>query len=71
MLESAHKFRRVTRLAVVAAASAFVAACDPAPTAPPPAPPPRSLTPSTAPRDSSLTCRSGYIIVDGRMVCGD
>lgn len=67
MLESAHKFRRVTRLAVVAAASAFVAACDRAPTAPAS----RSLAPSTAPRDSSLTCRSGYIIVDGRMVCGD
>jgi len=57
------------RLGIVLAGSLLFAACDRGPTAP-------DLrgavaAPNAARRDSSLTCRSGYVVVDGRMVCAD
>jgi len=57
----------VKRFTLVLAGSLLLAACDRAPTAPEA----RRIVPSAARRDSSLTCRSGYVIVDGRMVCAE
>ena len=57
----------LARLAIVLAGSLLLAACDRGPTAPEA----RRVVPSAARRDSSLTCRSGYVIVDGRMVCAE
>lgn len=59
----------LTRLAIVLVGSLLLAACDREPTAPGAR---RAVSPpDAARRDSSLTCRSGYIIVDGRMVCAE
>ena len=57
----------LARLAIVLAGSLLLAACARGPTAPEA----RRVLPSAARRDSSLTCRSGYVIVDGRMVCAE
>jgi hypothetical protein len=56
----------VKRLILLSGGTLLIAACDRNPTEPAG---PRA--PSAARRDSSLTCRSGYVIVDGRQVCAD
>jgi uncharacterized lipoprotein YajG len=54
------------RVVLVAGSTLLFAACDRSPTDP------GTLRPTAAARrDSTLTCRSGYVIVDGRQVCPD
>jgi hypothetical protein len=62
--------RRAAYLLIIAGASiALATACSESPSSPQPVS--RLRPPQSAPRDDVTECRSGYVMVGGRQVCGD